>query len=117
MAATSNVALRKVMLNAARSKEFPEGSIRHGYDFVAPLTDDGHIDLEAWKSIAANVSPIASGAASRRCAGSSSIAPAAPAARPGRSNGRREPRMKRGGRLPLWRPRLRRWRVCVRARG
>ena len=22
----------------------------HGYDFVAPLTDDGHIDLEAWKA-------------------------------------------------------------------
>ena len=38
------------MLNAARSKEFPEGSIRHGYDFIAPLTDDGHIDLEAWRS-------------------------------------------------------------------
>ncbi len=41
--------LRKVTLNAARSKEFPEGSIRHGYDFVAPLTGDGHIDLGAWK--------------------------------------------------------------------
>ena len=50
MSAPSHVALRKVVLNAARSKEFPEGSIRHGYDFVAPLTDDGHIDLEAWRS-------------------------------------------------------------------
>ena len=50
MAAPSNVALRKVTLHAARSKEFPEGSIRHGYDFVAPLTEDGHIDLEAWKA-------------------------------------------------------------------
>ena len=49
MAAPTHAALRKVTLNAARSKEFPEGSIRHGYDFVAPLTDDGHIDLEAWK--------------------------------------------------------------------
>ena len=49
MAAPTHVALRKVTLNAARSKEFPEGSIRHGYDFVAPLTADGHIDLEAWK--------------------------------------------------------------------
>jgi hypothetical protein len=49
MAAQSHAALRKVTLNAARSKEFPEGSIRHGYDFVAPLTADGHIDLEAWK--------------------------------------------------------------------
>jgi hypothetical protein len=49
MASPGHVALRKVTLNAARSKEFPEGSIRHGYDFVAPLTDDGHIDLQAWK--------------------------------------------------------------------
>ena len=49
MGAPSHAALRKVTLNAARSKEFPEGSIRHGYDFVAPLTADGHIDLEAWK--------------------------------------------------------------------
>jgi hypothetical protein len=46
---TGPVALRKITLNAARSKEFPDGSIRHGYDFIAPLTEDGHIDLEAWK--------------------------------------------------------------------
>ncbi|HSV00626.1 MAG TPA: hypothetical protein VLI91_11015 [Roseiarcus sp.] len=50
MAARAHAALRKVTLNAARSKEFPVGSIRHGYDFVAPLTDDGHIDLESWKA-------------------------------------------------------------------
>jgi hypothetical protein len=49
MPAPSHAALRKVTLNAARSKEFPDGSIRHGYDFIAPLTEDGHIDLEAWK--------------------------------------------------------------------
>jgi hypothetical protein len=49
MTATHRAGLRKVTLHAARSKEFPEGSIRHGYDFVAPLTSDGHIDLEAWK--------------------------------------------------------------------
>jgi hypothetical protein len=47
--AADRAALRKVLLQAARSKEFPEGSIRHGYDFVAPLTEDGHIDLAAWK--------------------------------------------------------------------
>ena len=49
MAAPNHAALRKVTLNAARSKEFPEGSIRHGYDFIAPLREDGRIDLEAWK--------------------------------------------------------------------
>jgi hypothetical protein len=47
MAAPS--ALRKVTLNAARSKLFPDGSIRHGYDFIAPLTPEGRIDLESWK--------------------------------------------------------------------
>src|SRR5271166_785710 len=50
MAGPNNASLRKVTLHAARSKEFPEGSIRHGYDFIAPLTEDGHIDLEAWKA-------------------------------------------------------------------
>ena len=50
MTAPMRSALRKITLNAARSKEFPGGSIRHGYDFVAPLTDDGHIDVEAWKA-------------------------------------------------------------------
>jgi hypothetical protein len=49
MTAPSHATLRKVTLHAARSKEFPEGSIRHGYDFVAPLTEDGRIDLESWK--------------------------------------------------------------------
>ncbi len=49
MTVASHVPLRKVTLHAARSKEFPEGSIRHGYDFVAPLTEEGRIDLEAWK--------------------------------------------------------------------
>ena len=41
--------LKKVTLHAARSKAFPDGSIRHGYVFLAPLTEDGRIDLEAWK--------------------------------------------------------------------
>jgi hypothetical protein len=49
MAPPAHAVLRKVTLNAARSKEFPEGSIRHGYDFIAPLTGEGRIDLEAWK--------------------------------------------------------------------
>ena len=50
MADPNHAPLRKVTLNAARSKEFPEGSIRHGYDFIAPLTDEGRIDLDAWKA-------------------------------------------------------------------
>jgi hypothetical protein len=40
--------LMKITLNLARTKAFPEGSIRHGYAFVAPLDDGGHIDAKAW---------------------------------------------------------------------
>jgi hypothetical protein len=50
MAGPHSATLRKIVLHAARSKEFPEGSIRHGYDFVAPLTHEGRIDLDAWKA-------------------------------------------------------------------
>jgi hypothetical protein len=42
-------ALKRIRLNLARSKEFPSGSARHGYEFVAPLDADGHIDPELWR--------------------------------------------------------------------
>ncbi len=42
--------LRRIRLHLARSKEHPEGSSRHRYEFVAPLDPDGHIDPEAWKA-------------------------------------------------------------------
>jgi hypothetical protein len=41
--------LMKITLNLARTKAFPEGSIRHGYEFVAPLDSFGHIDAKSWK--------------------------------------------------------------------
>jgi hypothetical protein len=41
--------LKRVRLQLARSKEFPTGSARHGYEFVAPLDREGHIDLGAWR--------------------------------------------------------------------
>ena len=50
MTATVRSALKRVTLNAARSKQFPDGSIRHGYQFAAPLTPEGRIDVEAWKA-------------------------------------------------------------------
>jgi len=43
------IALQRIRLHLARSKDFPEGSARHGYEFVAPLDERGHIDLESWK--------------------------------------------------------------------
>lgn len=46
----STSALKKITLHAARSKAFPDGSIRHGYEFTAPLTAEGRIDLAGWKA-------------------------------------------------------------------
>src|SRR5512134_869994 len=42
--------LKRIRLNLARSKEFPNGSERHGYEFVAPLDQTGHIDPVLWRS-------------------------------------------------------------------
>lgn len=45
--------LRKIVLHLARQKGFPEGSARHGYDFVAPLDEAGKIDAAAWREVRA----------------------------------------------------------------
>ena len=42
-------ALKRIRLQLARSKEFPNGSNRHGYEFVAPLDSEGHIDPHLWQ--------------------------------------------------------------------
>lgn len=42
-------AFKRIRLNLARSREFPQGSSRHGYEFVAPLDSNSHIDAELWK--------------------------------------------------------------------
>jgi hypothetical protein len=42
--------LKLVRLELARSKQFPQGSARHGYELVAPLDADGHIDATMWKA-------------------------------------------------------------------
>jgi hypothetical protein len=41
--------LQKIRLELARTKEFPEGNARCGYEIVAPLDRDGHLDLARWK--------------------------------------------------------------------
>jgi hypothetical protein len=43
------VDLNRIVLNPARSREFPGGSSRHGYDFIAPLDSQGRIDPLLWK--------------------------------------------------------------------
>lgn len=42
-------AFKRIRLHLARSKEFPQGSPRHGYEFVAPIDAKGHIDLDQWR--------------------------------------------------------------------
>jgi hypothetical protein len=41
---------KRIRLNLARSSEFPQGSSRHGYEFVAPLDQNGYIDVEQWRA-------------------------------------------------------------------
>ena len=43
--------LKAIHLELARNKDFPEGSRDHGYDFRAPLSDDGSLDHDAWQSV------------------------------------------------------------------
>ena len=43
------MALKKVRLELARDKDFPNGSPAHGYEFVAPLHKDGKIDIAKWQ--------------------------------------------------------------------
>jgi hypothetical protein len=42
-------AFKRIRLELARSKDFPTGSARHGYEFVAPLDTKGHIDVPLWQ--------------------------------------------------------------------
>lgn len=43
------MALKLIRLELARTKDHPEGSRAHGYEFVAPLDDGGHLDPEEWQ--------------------------------------------------------------------
>lgn len=41
--------LKQVRLELARDHDFPNGSRDHGYDLIAPLDDQGHLDAAEWK--------------------------------------------------------------------
>src|SRR6476646_4409658 len=43
-------AFKRIRLNLARSKEFPNGSSHHGYEFIVPLDADSHIDTAQWRA-------------------------------------------------------------------
>jgi hypothetical protein len=42
------MALTRIRLELGRTEGFPDGSSSHGYEFIAPLTRDGHIDSSSW---------------------------------------------------------------------
>jgi hypothetical protein len=42
-------ALKRIRLKLAKSKEFPSGSTRHGYEVLAPLDQLGRIDPQLWQ--------------------------------------------------------------------
>lgn len=43
------MALRRVRLELARDHDFPSGSRDRGYDFIAPIDDDGHLVAAEWR--------------------------------------------------------------------
>ena len=47
----SRAGLKRIRLELARSEQFPAGSFRHGYEFVAPLDSSRHIDIHQWKKL------------------------------------------------------------------
>ena len=42
--------MMKVRLELGRTEGYPSGDPNRGYEFVAPLTDAGHIDAAEWKA-------------------------------------------------------------------
>jgi hypothetical protein len=45
------MALKRIRLELARTKEFPDGNSTYGYEFRAPLRPDGHIDADTWSKV------------------------------------------------------------------
>ena len=40
--------LMSIRLELGRVHDFPEGDSRHGYEFIAPLDRNGHLDAAGW---------------------------------------------------------------------
>jgi hypothetical protein len=45
------MSLSKIRLELARDHDFPDGSRDRGYEFTAPLADDGRISQSGWKDL------------------------------------------------------------------
>lgn len=48
---TNATSLKRVRLELARDHDHPAGSHQHGYDFIAPIDENGHIVAEEWKRL------------------------------------------------------------------
>jgi hypothetical protein len=46
--------LKRIRLELARTKEYPDGNAGCGYEFVAPLDRGGHLDADAWPKVRAS---------------------------------------------------------------
>ena len=44
------MSIKTIRLELARNSGWPEGSRNCGYEFKAPLGEDAHIDVEAWRA-------------------------------------------------------------------
>ena len=44
------MSFNKIRLELARDHDFPDGSRERGYEFTAPLAEDGRISESDWKS-------------------------------------------------------------------
>ncbi len=45
------MSLSKIRLELARDHDFPDGSRDRGYEFTAPLAEDGRISQSGWKDL------------------------------------------------------------------
>ena len=59
------MSFNKIRLELARDHDFPDGSSERGYEFTAPLTNDGRISESEWKANRPAAACGASGAAMR----------------------------------------------------
>jgi len=49
--ASTDIILKRVRLELARDHHFPNGSHERGYEFAAPLDDDGHLVADKWRAV------------------------------------------------------------------
>ncbi len=45
------MSLKRIRLDLARDHDFPNGSHERGYDFIAPVDDQGHLNATEWREL------------------------------------------------------------------